>query len=84
MGQHEDCDTSDNIFTVVVVARDCGYVTQQGEDIIRCRAEMGKWKPSVTWVRLKDIPEETDSPILLVKTPSSHWRHSSHCGGFDI
>merc|ERR1711892_456657 len=49
--------TGDNILTAVSVARDCGMVPQ-GEDIIRCRAEMVMGKPCVTWVRLEDRPVE--------------------------
>jgi len=49
--------TGDNILTAVSVARDCGMVPQ-GEDIIRCRAELVMGKPSVSWVRLVDRPVE--------------------------
>merc|ERR1712106_820292 len=49
--------TGDNILTAVSVARDCGMVPQ-GEDIIRCRAEMVMGKPCVTWVRLEGRPVE--------------------------
>jgi len=49
--------TGDNILTAVSVARDCGMVPQ-GEDIIRCKAEVVKGKPCITWVRLEDRPVE--------------------------
>eukprot|EP00092_Neocalanus_flemingeri_P015419 GFUD01016687.1.p1 GENE.GFUD01016687.1~~GFUD01016687.1.p1 ORF type:complete len:1358 (+),score=448.86 GFUD01016687.1:946-5019(+) len=52
--------TGDNILTAVSVARDCGLVPQ-GEDIIRCRAEMVMGRPSVTWMRLVDRPVEQNS-----------------------
>jgi len=45
--------TGDNILTAVSVARDCGMVPQ-GEDIIRCKAEMVMGKPSVSWVKLEN------------------------------
>merc|ERR1719341_2405014 len=55
--------TGDNILTAVSVAKDCGMVPQ-GEDIIRCKAEVVKGKPCVTWVRLEDRPVEQNQPDI--------------------
>jgi len=54
--------TGDNILTAVSVARDCGMVPQ-GEDIIRCKAEMKMGTPNVTWVKLEDRPKTIEQKL---------------------
>jgi len=80
--------TGDNILTAVSVARDCGLVPQ-GEDIIRCRAELVKGKPNVSWVKLVDRPVElTGIPVSKKDTELSLETRSYHLAvdgaSFDI
>jgi len=79
--------TGDNILTAVSVARDCGMVPP-GEDIIRCRAEIVKGNPVVSYVKIEDRVGEQKIPSKGVETKLCLERNNFHLAvdgsSFDI
>lgn len=60
--------TVDNIITSV---RGCGLVPK-GKDIIRCRAELVKGKPNVSWMKLMDRTVSKKDIELSLETSLYH------------